>query len=79
MSHLSAITENGARLDVTLYVFWRGRFEKVFVHVRVFNPSTQSNHGSFSTVYHKHEQEEGRKYDQQEWDVEHATSTPLEL
>ena len=44
LSHCSAITEDGARLDVTMYGFWEGRFEKAFVDVRVFNPSTQSNH-----------------------------------
>ena len=49
------ITENSAQLDVTMYGFWGGRFEKVFIDVRVFNPSAQSNwHGPLSSVYHKH-------------------------
>ena len=31
LSHRSAITEDGARLDVAMYGFWGGRFEKAFV------------------------------------------------
>ena len=64
LSHRSAITEDGARLDVAMYGFWGGRFEKAFVDVRVFNPSAQSNrHGPLSSVYRKHEQEKRRHYD----------------
>ena len=52
LCHRSAITEDGARLDIAMYGFWGGRFEKAFVDVRVFNPSTQSNrHGPLSSVY----------------------------
>ena len=77
LSHRSAITEDGARLDVAMYGFWGGRFEKAFVDVRVFNPSAQSNrHGSLSSVYRRHEQEKRRCYDEI---VEHATFTPLVL
>ena len=43
LSHRSAITEDGARLDVAMYGFWGGRFGKAFIDVRVFNPSAQSN------------------------------------
>ena len=43
LSHRSAVTEGGARLDVAMYGFWGGRFEKAFISVRVFNPSAQSN------------------------------------
>ena len=79
-SHNSAITEDGARLDVAMYGFWGGRFEKAFVDVRVFNPSAQSNrHGPLSSVYRKHEQEKKRQYDQRVHEVEHATFTPLVL
>ena len=34
----SAITEDGARLDVAANGFWGGRFERAFFDVRVFNP-----------------------------------------
>ena len=48
----SAITEDGARLDVAMYGFWGSKFEKAFLDVRVFNPSAQSNqHGSLASVY----------------------------
>ena len=39
LSHHSAITEDSARLDVAMYRFWGGRFEKAFVDVKVFNPA----------------------------------------
>ena len=80
MSHRyrSAITEVGARLDVAMYRFWGGRFEKAFLDVRVFNPSAQSNrHGSLASVYRRHELEKKRQYEQRIRDVEQATFTPL--
>ena len=78
--HCSAITEDGARLDVAMYAFWGGTFDKAFVDVRVFNPSTQSNHhASLSSVYCKNEQEKRRQYDQRVREIEHATFTPLVL
>ena len=61
MSHHSAITESGDRLDIAMYGFWEGRFEKAFVDVRVFNSNAQSNHQDpLSSVYRKHEQEKRR-------------------
>ena len=41
MSHCSAITDDGVCLDIAVYGFWGGRFEKVFLDVRVFNPIAQ--------------------------------------
>ena len=80
LSHQSAITEDGACLDVAMYGFWGGRFEKAFVDVRVFNPSAQSNrHSPLSSVYRKHEQEKRRQYYQRIREVEKATFTPLVL
>ena len=38
-SHRSAITDDGAGLDVAMYGFWGGRFEKAFVDVRVLTPA----------------------------------------
>ena len=51
MSHNTAVTEDGARLDVAMYGFWGGRFEKAFVDIRVFNPCAQSNRRSPSHLY----------------------------
>ena len=39
LSHCSANTQDGAQLDVAMYGFWGGRFEKAFIDVRIFNPS----------------------------------------
>ena len=80
MSHNSAtcITDDGARLDVAMYGFWGGHFEKAFVDVRVFNPCAQSNRRSpLASVYRRHEQEKRRHYEQRVREVEHATFTPL--
>ena len=80
LTHRSANTEDSARLDIAMYGFWGGRFEKAFVDVRVFNPSAQSNqHSSLPSVYRKHEQEKRRQYDQRVREIEHATFTPLVL
>ena len=43
MSHKTAVTEDGARLDVAMYGFWGNCFEKAFFDIRVFNPCAQSN------------------------------------
>ena len=52
MSHRSAISDDGARLDVAMYGFWGGRFEKAFLDVRVFNPSAKSNQtASITSIY----------------------------
>ena len=61
LSHHSANTQDGARLDVAMSGFWGGRFEKAFIDLKIFNPSAQSNrHGPLPSVYHKHEQEKRR-------------------
>ena len=80
MSQRSAITEDGARLDVAMYGFWGGRFEKAYVDVRVLNPSTQSNrHGPLSATYRKHKQEKRRQYDQRVRNIDYTSFTPLVL
>ena len=77
MSHNTAVTEDGARLDVAMYGFWGGRFEKAFVDVRVFNPCAQSNRRSpLASVYRRH-QEKKRHYEERVREVERATFTPL--
>ena len=78
LAYNSAITEEGARLDVAMFGFWGGRFEKAFLDVRVFNPSAKSNRrSSLTAVYRKHEQEKRRQYEQRVREVEHASFTPL--
>ncbi len=76
MSHRSAITGDDAHLDIAMYDFWGGIFEKAFYDVRVFSPSTESNrHSSLAPVYRQHEQK--RQYEQHVREVEHATFTAL--
>ncbi len=61
-----------------MYGFWGRRFEKAFLDVRVFNPSTQSNqHASLASVCRRHEQEKKRQFEQQVQEIKHATFTPL--
>ena len=78
MLHRSAITDDGARLDVAMYGFWGGRFKKALVDVRVFNLCAQWNRSSsLASIYRRHEQEKKRQYEQRVQEVEHATFTPL--
>ena len=62
MSRHTAITTEGARLDIAANGFWGGRFKRTFfdIHVRVFNPYAPSNwQSSFEKYYRKHELKEG--------------------
>ena len=78
MSHRSAISDDGARLDVAMYGFWEGRFEKSSLIVRVFKPSVKSNQtASITSIYRRHQQEKKRQYEQRIREVERATFTPL--
>ena len=74
----SAIITEGARLDIAANGFWRGRYERTFIDVRVFNPCAPSNRSSsIDKCFRKHELEKKRVYEQRILEVEHATFTPL--
>ena len=75
LSYRSTITEDAARLDVAMYGFWGGRFENI--STLALNRLVMAPF--LSSVYHKHEQEKGRHYDQRVCEVERATFTPLVL
>ncbi len=78
----SAITTEGARLDVAANGFWGGRYEKTFVDVRLFNPYAPSNRNSTLTqCYRSIERRtlKKRAYEQQITEVEHASFTPIVL
>ena len=77
LSGTSAITEDGARLDVAADGFWGGPFERAFFDVRVFNPHAPSNRQSLNPCYRKHENIKKRAYEQRIREVEHGTFTPL--
>ena len=74
----TAITQDGARLDVEVNGFWGGRFERTFMDVRIFNPHASSNRNShLSSTYLRHERTKKRAYKQRIREVEHACFTPL--
>ncbi len=74
----SAITQDGARLDVSMCGFWGGRHQKTFCDVRVFNPHAPSNRApNMATTYRKHEREKKNTYEQRVLQIEHASFTPL--
>lgn len=76
LSGATAISTEGARLDVAASGFWGGCHERAFFDVRVFNPLAQSNNQPLATCYRKHENLKKRAYDQRVWEIEHGTFTP---
>ena len=74
----SAITEDGARLDIAANGVWGGRFERTMFDVRVFNPHVRSNQvHSIPSTYVRHEREKRRQYEERVLEVEHASFVPL--
>ena len=74
----SAITEDGARLDIAVNGFWGSKYERCFFDVRVFNPHAPSNRKkSLAQTYKMHERTKIRAYEQRIREVEHSTFTPL--
>ena len=74
----SAITEDGARLDIAANGFWGGRFEKAYFDVRIFNPHAPSNRQQcLAGTYRKHERIKIRAYEQRVREVEQGSFTPL--
>jgi len=78
-SYRSAITDDGARLDVAANGVWGGRFERAFFDVRILNPFAQSNLKSLEHMYHCHENEKKRQYEARIREIEHSSFTPLIL
>eukprot|EP00117_Sycon_ciliatum_P042614 scpid35295/ scgid0921/ len=76
--HRSAISEDGARLDVAASGVWGGRFERALLDIRVFNPHARSNRQqSITATYRKHEAEKRRAYEERVREVEHASFSPI--
>ena len=46
LSNTTAVSEDGARLDIAASGFWGGRSERAFFDVRVFNPYAPSDNPS---------------------------------
>ena len=80
LSGQTAITTDGARLDIAASGFWGGRYEMTFLDVRVFNPYVPSNRQTtIDKCFRKHEMEKKRTYEQCVREIEHASFTPLVL
>ena len=75
----SAISEDGARLDIAASGFWGGRHNRAFFDVRVFNPYASSNRQPIAACYRKHENIKKRAYEQRVREIEHGSFTPLVL
>ena len=77
MTLRSAITDDGARLDIRARGFWAAAQDAYF-DVRVFHPNAPSNcSGSISVAYKKHEDIKKRAYGQRVREIEHGVFTPL--
>ena len=72
----STNTKPDARLDISARGVWN-TMEKSFYDVRVFHASNISNSGPIDKVFHKHEAEKKRMYNDRIIQVEKSTFTPL--
>ena len=78
LTHKSANTEDGARLDIVAENFWGRDRQRAFFDVRVFNPFAQSHCNSpLAQCYRKQELEKKRVYEERVREVEHGTFSPL--
>ena len=77
LSHATAISDDGARLDIAANGFWCGCFEQAFFDVRVFNPHAPSNRQPLPACYRKHENLKKRAYEQRVREIERGSFTPL--
>ena len=67
-----------APIDIAASGLWRGRFQRTFVDVRVFNPHAASNRGGqLSACFRKHENTKKRAYERRIREVVHVSFTPL--
>ena len=74
LSGTSAITEDGARLDVAASGFWGGGFERAFFDMRISNPHAPSNRHPSPPVT---ENIKKQAYEERVREVEHGSFTPL--
>ena len=74
----TSIKEDGARLDIAANGFCRGRYERAFFDVRVFNQHAPSNRQqSLPQTYRKHERAKICAYEERVREVEHGSFTLL--
>ena len=78
LHYRTAITTDGARLDVKAQGFWGSTNTKDYFDVKVFNPYAKSyRKRPQPQVFSQLEQSKRRAYEERIWDVEHGTFTPL--
>ena len=73
----SAITEDGARLDIAASGFWGGHHERAFFDIRVYNPYATTNRQPILTCHRKHENLKKRAYEQRVKEIECGSFAPL--
>ena len=77
-SRSTAISTDGARLDVKAQDFWGNTNTKDYFDVKVFNPYAKSyRKRPPSQIFTQMEQLKRRSYEQRVRDIEHGTFTPL--
>ena len=78
LHYRTAITTDGARLDVKAQGFWGSTNTKDYFDVKVFNPYAKSyRKRPQPQVFSQLEQSKRRAYEERIRDVEHGTFTPL--
>ena len=78
LTHRTANSEDGARLDIVAENFWGRDRQCAFLDVRVFNPFAQSyRNTSLSQCYRRNEMEKKRAYDERVREIEHGSFSPL--
>ena len=78
LTHSTANTEDGARLDISAQGFWGNRHQRAFSDVRVLTPMFKTYlELQLASVYRRQEREKQRIYAQRIREVELGSFTPL--
>ena len=64
LTRATSNTDDAARLNIAVKIFWGGRFERIFDNVRISNPHAPANKNTISNCYQKHEAEKKWAYEQ---------------
>ena len=73
----STSRDDAAQLNIRADSFW-SKEQQTFFNVRIFNPNAPSYISQpMDSLYHRHEQEKRRRYDERIREVEHTSFSPL--
>ena len=78
LTHKSANTEDGARLDIVAENVWGRDRQRAFFDICYFNPFAQS-HCNTTQCYRKQEPKKKRVYEEKVREEEHGIFSPLVL